>query len=365
MKQELANRALLLIITAFALGCGPSVDPVFSRTIAAADRAQTAGRHIEAAHEFEHAAEAAREVSDRNYALSLAATSYLKANDRADAARILDALIASPPVNGTVAVRARFDRALLALETDENESLDALERFVVEHPESALARRALAIVLDRRASSDLGERTKILERIAPRVRGTELEERVTYSLALTHDEKGENARARDELIKLAHDFPYPKGALFDDALFRASEIDERLGNYRQAITDLEVMLKARETTSLIGTYERPKYLPAAMRIAVLYRDRLADPERARDAYFRVFNDFAYSTSRDDALFEAALLSRKLGDPDTACSAMRKLLRSLPDSRYTACATRVCPSIGEGATKPCPDYIVTRIDNTRS
>lgn len=350
-----------LAALAFVAACGPSADPVFRRAIADGDRAQTAGRHLEAAQRFEEAAKSAREPSDREYALSLAASSYARANDKADAARILDVLAQTPPAGGSVALRARFDRALLTLDTDEDASLDALERFVVEHPESALSRRALAIVLERRAKGDPKARLVILERVLPRTRQSELEQRVRYDIAIAHEDLGDGARARSELLALAHDFPYPKGTLFDDSLFRASQIDERLGHYDDAIADLRTMLAQRETTSLIGSYERPKYLPAAMRIAEIYRDRLHALDKARDAYLAVYDDFANSTARDDALFEAALVSRRMGDQDGVCSAMHKLVHNLPESRYASCADRLCPAVGQGATKKCPDYIVRKIE----
>lgn len=358
-QAQRVQRALALV-AALSFGCGPAVDSTFARAIAAGDRAKTAGRHLEAAQAFESAGNTARDPRDRTYALSLAASSYARGHNRADAMRILDVLAATPPEGGSVSVRARFDRALLVLETDEAPAVEALERFAVDYPESALARRALAIVLERRAGSDANARLVILERVLPRTRGKDLEQRVRYEIALAHESLGELPRARDELLSLATDFPYPKGSLWDDSLFHASEIEERLGRHEPAIAHLERMIRERETTHLIGSYERPKYRPAAMRIATLYRDRLNDPHRARAAFMRVYEDFTHSTYRDDALFEAALLSRQIGEMEAACSAMRKLLRTLPNSRYVACATRLCPAIGEGATKPCATYIEKKI-----
>lgn len=340
--------------------CGPSIDPVFGRAVAAGDRAKTAGRHLEAAKAYEDAAGAARDAHDRDHALGLAASSYARGGDKADAARILDVLRTRPPAGGAVAMRATFDRALLTLETDEEAGLVELETFVTTHPESALSRRALAIVLTRRAGDDAAKRVPILERVLPKTRGSELEERVRYDLATAHEALGEPDRARDELRAIAVDFPYPKGALFDDALLRAAEIDERRGRFAAAIDDLETLLRERETTHIIGSYERRGYLPAAMRVATIYRDRLNDLPKAREAFMRVYSEFTTSTSRDDALFEAALVSRRLGDDSGACSAMRTLVRSFPDSRYAACATKVCPTVGEAATKPCADYVARRI-----
>ncbi len=352
--------ALLALALTSVVACGPSVDSVFGRAVAAGDRAKTAGRHLEAAQAYEDAAKSARDPRDRDHALALAASSFTRANDKADAARILDDLSKRLPEGGAVALRARFDRALLTLETDEEAGLVAMETLVTSHPESALSRRALAIVLERRAGDDAKKRVSVLERVLPKARGSELEERVRYDLALAHEALGDPDGARAELRAIARDFPYPKGALFDDALLRAAEIDERRGRYEAAIDDLTTLLRERETTHLIGSYERRGYLPAAMRIASIYRDRIGDLPKARDAFMRVYSEFTTSTSRDDALFEAALVSRRMGDESATCSAMQTLVRSFPDSRYAACAAALCASLGPGATKPCAEYVKRRI-----
>jgi outer membrane protein assembly factor BamD (BamD/ComL family) len=339
--------------------CGPSREPAFVRAVATGDRAKTAGRHLEAAALYENAARATNDPRERDYALSLAASSYARAEDRADAARIYEALASG---QGDYASHAAYERILLELRADPAKTIAALERFAYEHPSSALARRALLLRLSLdEGAQDPAARLAILSAILPRVRGTELEERVRYEIALTREQAGALAEALADHLALARDFPYPKGALFDDALYHAADLEDRLGRPEAAIAHLERMLKERETTSLIGSYERPKYLPAAKRIAELYRDRLDDPRRARDSYWRIYREFTHSTSRDDALFEAALLSRKLGEASETCRALDQLGRTFPDSRYVACAPKLCPSLAKAQDLRCADYIARRID----
>ena len=123
---------------------------------------------------------------------------------------------------------------------------------------------------------------------------TELVQLVTYPDALHVDTLGDDPAARAAYGRIADRWPYPFGSFFDDALWRASLIDERLGLYPLAIDDLERMLRQRETTSIVGSYERAKFVPAMMRIGErLSRDRLHDRARARAAFHRLYADFAH------------------------------------------------------------------------
>ena len=79
---------------------------------------------------------------------------------------------------------------------------------------------------------------------------------------------------RSSRSRSAH--PYPFGSLFDDALWHASLIEEKLGRSEAAIEQLRELLATRESSHMTGSYERPRYSPAQMRIAELYRDALHD-----------------------------------------------------------------------------------------
>ncbi len=114
------------------------------------------------------------------------------------------------------------------------------------------------------------------------------------------------------------------------------------------------MVKERETTIIVGTYERPKYVPAMLRIGELWRDRLHDHAKARAAYHRLYADFKNSSSRDDALWLEASLWRDDGDRAEACGRLDTLLHDFPDSRYVPCAIKECPSLQRPAKSRAPD-----------
>ena len=124
-------------------------------------------------------------------------------------------------------------------------------------------------------------------------------------------------------------------------------------------------IAVRETTTLIGTYERPKYVPAMLRIGALWRDRLHDRARAREAFHRLYTDFAHSTARDQALWLEAALWREDGDTRTACGRLALLVHDFPDSRYVPCATQQCSDVARpsesAAPKECHPYITRQGD----
>jgi hypothetical protein len=90
-----------------------------------------------------------------------------------------------------------------------------------------------------------------------------------------------------------------------------------------------------------------------MRIATLYRDRLHDRERAKDAFHRLYCDFTTSNLRDDALWEEASLWREEGDTGTACKRLATLVHDFPDSRYVPCAPKGCPRIARPEKSRAP------------
>ena len=108
---------------------------------------------------------------------------------------------------------------------------------------------------------------------------------------------------------------------------------------------------------MIGSYERPKYEPAAWKIAEIERDDKHDADAARAAFHRVYSDFTTSLKRDDALWEESKIARASGEQ---CSPLATLVGKFPDSRYVPCAIAACPDISRpsksNAPKTCPAYL---------
>jgi outer membrane protein assembly factor BamD (BamD/ComL family) len=345
--------ALGILVVAGLPACGgPNRGDAYLQSLAEARRDHHDGRFDLAATKFDEAARTARIPRDAIYARYEAALARARAGDVARAAAELRALATAKPANAYSA-QAAFKAAELARQSDEAAGIRELDAVITDFPEAGVAQVALGLVL--RHDDEASPETALahLDALAPRLQKTKVEEKVLYERAKRLDALGRTEAARDAFLDVAARFPYPFGGLQDDALYRASEMEEKLGRPQQAIVVLERLLAQRETSSFMGSYERPRYLPAILRIAQIYENQLNDRAKARATLHRLYTDFATSTLRDDALWREAELWRKDGDEKTACSRLETLTDDFPDSRYVPCATLRCPSIKRATKSKAP------------
>lgn len=344
-------------------GCGPSISEAYQFSFAEGQRAQRAGRYEEAATAYGEAAARAERIKDRDEARFLQARSLERAGLWREAERTYRQLRRDSP-RGPRTVRAQLELAQLELDhRDESKGYQMLQDVAVQHPNHGVAGTALQRVLRhvKKTQDEAGVRAW-LAGLLPSLRDTDLEQLVEYEHARSLQREGRLEEALTELEATARDHPYPLGALTDDALWHAAEIADELGRPKAAIQYLKLLLAPREPAETLGSYERPRYSQAAMRIAELYRDRLHDTTAAKRAFHRVFTDHPTSTLRDDALWAEARLWHAEGDQDEACDVLETLVEDLPESRYAACARELCPSAPppEGDTY-CRPYIIRELE----
>jgi TolA-binding protein len=358
----LKRAALAFLIFTSLAACGAST-PAYTRSFAEGERAETAGRFAEASLHYDDAARVAPNARERDHASYAAAKMLLQAGDVAGAAPRLEAIAsANPP--GEHAVLAYYDLTEFKMRHGrEPEAWLALEHMVLAYPASALARRAFHRVIAHKDETEgLKASLAYIDAVGAILATSDLGETIAYEHALHLEQLGDHTAARAAFVAVAEKWPYPFGALRDDSLFRASEIDEALGRFPEAIADLKAMLRDREKASTIGTYQRPRYTPAQWRIAVLYRDRLHDRPHAREAFHFLYADFTTALQRDDALWEEASLWAEDNDKTAACARLSTLNKEFPDSRYVPCAIDDCPAIQRAsashAPKTCHAYLRT-------
>jgi TolA-binding protein len=338
---------------------GKQVDAAWPQAFSEAERAQTAGRFAEAAERYDAAAKRAPNARERAHAEWLAGKMMASAGDvRGASARFEQIANAAP--SGEHAPRALYDLGSLRIDNGNEAGWNDLERVAVTWPKEGIANRALQRVCAHKDQTDKRGTVAWLASIAPKVANTELEESVEYQQAVRLHALGDLDAAHAKFMSIVERFPYPHGRTWDDSLFHASEIDEAKHDYTEAIAHLEAMLKEREVASLMGSYQRPRFTPALLRIATLYRDRLHDNEHARKAFHRLYADFTTSTMRDDALWQEARLWKADGDASEACSRLSTLVSDFPDSRYVPCAIAQCTGVtrpGKSkAPKTCHPYL---------
>jgi len=349
------KRAFRLALLSALLGaCAPSLPPAYVQARDAAESAYAKRQFSEAAERWLSAADHADSARNRTEARYRAATSYERAG-RVEEARKWYTVLSNGKSDR--APRATFALADLRLKNgDAAGGLAELEAAIRKYPTSAIA--ALSLRRYFSALADQGGDRAVLDyiqRVEPELGGSELAEQLLYERARRLEALGATADAAHAYTAVADRFPYPYGAYWDDALLHAADLELRLGQPENAITLLERMLHARETSHLSGSYERPHFADAAYRLAELYRDARRDKAAARRAFRDVFIEYPKSTLRDDALWQEALLSWRASAPQ-ACEPLQLLVSQLPESRYAPCAHQMCPKIPLVARRQCADYI---------
>jgi TolA-binding protein len=363
--------ALALFGVALA-ACAPSRGASFDQAFARAERAETAGRFTEASAAYEDAARAATRDRDRDEARYLAALMLLHAGDVRDGiARLAPIASSSPPLEEAPSAAYRIAEAHLD-HGDPALGWQEMERFVVRFPRSGLAHPALRRVLahDDETKGKAASLAYLKELEAGPLADSEIGELIAYEAAERMRDTGDRKGARDAFLAMARRWPYPHGTLFDDALYHASEEDERLGRYPDAIADLRLLLQEREVigpfvalrpNNMFGSYQRRKMTPAQFRVAYLLAEKMGDRAGARDVLHTLYADFQTSDRRAEALWLEAELWRDDGDQATSCDRLATLVHDFPDSRYVPCVHAACASVTlpekSSAPKECHAYLV--------
>jgi outer membrane protein assembly factor BamD (BamD/ComL family) len=350
-----ASGAALMLLSLASFGCGTGPSASYRTAKGLGDRAYSSGRFDEAASAYASAHQAADRPRDAAEALYLEASSYQRSRNIDRARTTYERLIAEQPASN-FARRAAFDLADLETEFgDPRKGYEQYRKLTVSHANDGLARRAMERYLEHLETTG-GDPIAWLQSILPEIAATELDETARYTLAGYLEKSSDLAGARDAYLACAARHPYPKGALFDDALWRASLLEETLGRPEQAVLHLRSMLAVRETATMTGSYERPRFSPAQFRIAVLYRDALHDHAAARREFHRLYTEHPTSILRDDALWEEAKLARDDGNMADACTLAAALTRDFPSSRYAPCARAICPTAA-ASPQQCHAYVI--------
>jgi tetratricopeptide (TPR) repeat protein len=348
--------ALCLLVVCSALGCGSPPPAAYVRETEQAQAARVQGQHAQAAQHYERAAALADKPRDAEEARYRAADSYARAGDTARAQALYESLAALGP---DAEWRARADFAIADLLRKTGHEAEGPARVAAalrRQPNSGLARLALSQHLDYlRAQGGSEQVLAYLSAESQALANTELSESIAYRRARELDEQGKAAEARDAYLACATQFPYPRGAYWDDALFRAAEKELALGAPEKALLHLERMLSEQESAIITGSYERGRYAEAQLKVAEIYRDLLHDPARARRELRRVWEKHGKSRLADDALFQEALLARAAGDQAGTCAPLSIIVQRLPESRYAACAHLLCSTLASTSGE-CHDYI---------
>jgi tetratricopeptide (TPR) repeat protein len=351
------RRALALLFALQAFACGAGAPPrAYSRAVTAASNALGRGDQGAAAEHFLAASRAARVSRDRDEMRYRAAAAYERAGAVRRALSLYETLATGA---GERAARASFDSARLVGRDAPKQGDRLLLRAIHRFSGSGLAPRALHdhlayVETDQGLASALTE----LDRLTAALGESELGETLCYERGRRLERAERLPEARDAYLETARRYPYPHGVLWDDALAGAARAEEALGRPKEAVRLLERMLAEHEDAHVVGSYVRSRYAPARFRIAELRRDALGEREQALREFRRVYTDFPTSLLGDDALFEEAVLAKRMGKDDAACEAMEVLTQNFPASRFAGCAPSLCGRIPSTRGQRCPRTLST-------
>jgi hypothetical protein len=356
------KRRFVALLLAYACACAPNRGAAYARSLNEARSAYHDGHFGAAALKFEAASAAANLPRDAVYARYEAALAWIRDGDIAKGAAELRAIASTVPPNDYSA-EAALKAAMLARASDEERGLLDLEHVVLTFPAHGVASVALGQLLRHDDETSAQAALDRLERLTARFENdrktatkrdetAKLDERLHYERARRLDTAGRTREAYDALLAVATRWPYPFGSYFDDSLFRAAQIARRLGLVPDALAHLQRLLDAREVASFMGSYERPRYVPALLEMVDIYATT-GERKKARAALHTLYSDFKTSPLRDEALWREALLWEADGDPSTACARLKTLASEFPDSRYVPCATIRCPSVARNAKSRAP------------
>jgi tetratricopeptide (TPR) repeat protein len=343
--------------------CAPVYGDAFLASFAAGQRALHAGRYVECARAYDDAAGKALRVKDRDEARFLEARCFDKAGRWEDARATYQRLAADSPT-GPRTPRALFEIADVEIaHGDVEKGYAMLADAAIRFPQNGVARPTIGRIVAHVAEvrGEPAARAWLADHAAT-FRGTDEDQTIGYQIALSLDREGKKQEAHDALMESARAHPYPKGSLTDDALVRASKVDEELGRWAEAAKHLQDLLDTHEVSHGfagkydMASYERPRFPEAALRVAEIYRDHLHDHAAARKAFEAFYRDHPTARKRDLAVWSEARLALEDGDTKTACTLADRLAREFPDSRYTPCARTICPS-APATKRECADYIL--------
>ena len=283
-------------------------------------RHYTHGRMVEAAAAYGEAAEHAERRVDRDEAMYRQAKSLERVGQNERALAILDEVARRRPVSRRTA-RALFDASRLRVELGQREAgISGYRRVVLEHPEHGLASRALFLVLDsHRSVDDTDGALAFLHRIENDLAETSLADDVLAHRADLLLARGDRAGAKQALVRIVEEHPYPHGQRWDDALVALADLAQEDGDHRAAIRWLERIVAMHEDTDRPGSYTLPSMPEAQIRIARIHRDELRDVDAAARAFELTYDEYPDSTVRDDALVELGEMLLESGDRDRACA----------------------------------------------
>ncbi len=239
------------------------------------------------------------------------------------------ALEGDPVPSATAVYRAGKIRLELGHEV---KGYELLWRAITDYPDAPAADYALRqVVIDGRRR-DVKQLYQVLGQLAARLGDTEVGDNLLYWMAeLASEDFDDDATALELLDRIAE--AYPKGALFDDALWHGAAMARARGDAKGAVQRYRRLLKTREVAWFTGSYNSEWFDDSWLQMGITLRDDLEDYGGALKAFRMIPKDYPTSILRDDAMWERAVTYERMGKGNRACKELQTLHNKWPDSKY--------------------------------
>ena len=209
---------------------------------------------------------------------------------------------------------------------------ELLWRTITNYPDAPAADYALRQVVVDGRRRNVAQLYEVLGQLAGRLGETEVGDNLLYWMAeLARDDFHDDPKALELLDKVAD--VYPKGPLFDDALWHGAAIARSEGDPGGAVKRYRRLLETREVAWINGSYNSEWFDDSWLQMGITLRDDLEDYGAALKAFRMIPTDYPASILRDDALWERAVTYDRMGKPKRACKELQTLHKKWPDSKY--------------------------------
>lgn len=326
-----------LLVVALAAACAP---PALLPDLKVAEEHLHAGEYEEALTAYDRALVSCAAIKDEGARRTTCGEAHLgraelldRMGRREDAAAAYEAIPAAVDGDPVPSATAVYRAGKIHLELGAAvEGYELLWRTITDYPDEAAADYALRqVVIDGRRR-DVVQLYQVLGQLAARLGETEVGDNLLYWMAeLARDDFDDDATALQLLDRLAD--AYPKGALFDDALWHGAAISRAEGDPGGAVKRYRRLLKTREVAWINGSYNSEWFDDSWLQMGITLRDDLEDYGAALKAFRMIPEDYPASILRDDAMWERAVTYERMGRDKRACKALQTLLAKWPDSKY--------------------------------
>ncbi len=221
-------------------------------------------------------------------------------------------------------VRACFDYARISYITESSAQARSISfQTLYKYPNEGLSQSLVKRIAQSFIDDDEGQRgIDELNRLAEKLNKTEIYDTLIYEAAKLCHFIGRFEQETAFLKIIVDEHSRWKSQLWDDSLWRLSQIAKDKNLVNEEIVWLEMLLKEQTSSRLIGSYYSPFRDKALYRLGEINLDKKLYNKAIE--YFMELASIKTSRMRDDALLAAAIVEMERGKKSRACDLIKSV-----------------------------------------